>query len=563
MLTRRLVWTVFSLAFAARGAPAKVEDPSFAWLCGEQSNEQSCPCKDRVVDFPGWTDRQPLPSPWFSGYLEYEFQGRTVNTHYVLVMAEQDNAQKYDDKPLIYWSNGGPGASSLFGLLSELGPLLFSDLSKQTEDFRETGIPTPIYNQFNWAKLGHLLIFDQPAPIGFSFCEPSNATSPDDELINSPKDDVPSCEGLSWTDELASANSYAAMLAFHAKFPKFIGRDLFLTGESYAGIYIPTLAREILNGNKQIQHTNSTPLALKGFAVGDGCLGTDTGICQVLDDSGDGFDFWLVLFLAGHNQIPLQLFQQVWRACKPFSDHHEEFKGTDICKAAVAKVRAAAGGVYDYSLYDECVYEKSNPMSKLAMSGDRQGLQGALNDYPCGGDQVMEEYLQLGVVQEAFHVQDADYYSVDNANGFDYTPTEKDLSAFYKHVALETNLSVLVYNGDVDPAITSFAAQNWTSHLGLHTKEEWGPWTVDGCRRMGGYVTRYQGDLDFLTIRGAGHMVPTYKAAASFTFLQSWLRGEEYPPYVANCTSPSASFDIGEGDPQKAQTQPAFLRAVA
>lgn len=28
------------------------------------------------------------------------------------------------------------------------------------------------------------------------------------------------------------------------------------------------------------------------------------------------------------------------------------------------------------------------------------------------------------------------------------------------------------------------------------------PWTLDQCRRMGGYVTRYAGGLDFLTIRG-------------------------------------------------------------
>ena len=63
---------------------------------------------------------------------------------------------------------------------------------------------------------------------------------------------------------------------------------------------------------------------------------------------------------------------------------------------------------------------------------------------------------------------------------------------------------------DTDPAITSFAAYNWTSHLGFAIQEDWRPWTVDGCRRIGGYVTRYNGHFDYLTIRGAGHMVCSF-----------------------------------------------------
>lgn len=260
-----------------------------------------------------------------------------------------------------------------------------------------------------------------------------------------------------------------------------------------------------MKGNDETGEEAPTKLPIKGFAVGDGCLGTQTGICGVLGGQGD-FDFWLVVFLAGHNQIPLHTFQEVMHACKPFSKDHESFKGTDICQAAVAKVKKQVGGVYDYSLYDECTY--SNGMLESGLIGSKEMdlneriVQGGLNDYPCGGDIVLEEYLVLDVVRNAFHVEDADYFSVDNANGFDYTPTEPDLTGFYKHVASETNLTVLVYNGDTDPAITSFATQNWTSHLGLKTLQEWRPWTSDGCKAMGGYVVRYEGNLDFLTIRG-------------------------------------------------------------
>lgn len=464
----------------------------------------SCDCDhpDWVEKLPGWN--QPLPSRWYSGFLEYEFHGRQVRTHYTLVEAEDD---PHDEKPLIYWSNGGPGASSLFGLLTEVGPLLFSDLSLQTDDYRKTGIPTPLYNSNTWTRLGSILIFDQPAPVGFSYCN----DEPDSH----------SCGGLSWTDELTSENAYTALRTFYDKFPCYQPKPLYLTGESYGGIYIPTLARRVLEDSS---------IDLKGFAVGDGCLGTETSICGMLSpENGDDFvDIWEVIFLAGHGQIPLQTLREIMRECRGANEGGNlRLDSSPLCQEAVAKMEQQKGGVYDYSLYDECTY--SNGL-----------LEGALNDYPCGGDLVMESYLSMQVVKDALHVPEASFFSVDNAEGdFDYTPTEKDLTGFYKDIQGQTK--VLIYNGDTDPAITSFAAQNWTSHLGFEEVEGWRPWTVDGCRRMGGYVTRYEGDFDFLTIRGAGHMVPTFKGDATFTFLSAWLGGTEYPAYDKDCAAPSST----------------------
>jgi hypothetical protein len=83
---------------------------------------------------------------------------------------------------------------------------------------------------------------------------------------------------------------------------------------------------------------------------------------------------------------------------------------------------------------------------------------------------------------------------------------ESHLSSFSFFLPSEI-VQILIYNGDTDPAITSFAAANWTSHLGYDEIQHWRPWTVDGCQQMGGYVTRYDGAFDFLTIRGAGKYI--------------------------------------------------------
>ena len=490
--------------------------------CSSSSKEstiESCHCNDFVPHLPGLN--APTSSAWYSGYLEYEVEGQQVHTHYVLVEAESDFRK---DKPLLYWSNGGPGASSLFGLLTEIGPYFLDDRSLQTEEYQKTGIPTPIYNPSNWARLGHLLIFDQPAPVGFSYCN--------NETLSH------SCGGIDWTDELASEASYKAMNAFYTKFPEYRSKELYLTGESYAGIYIPTLARRIVE-------TPIENVTLKGFAVGDGCLGTETGICGMIgtDENTQPFDIWPILFMAGHGQLPLNTFTKVMHACQSFHTNDNDSSSTVFqvnmtpeCRAAVDHAQEQVGGYFEYSLYDECIYDHDNGIMK-----------GALNDYACGGDKVMEMYLKTKEVHQAFHLQ-GEFFSVDNAEGdFSYTPTEPDLTGFYRE--MNGQLKVLVYNGDTDPAITSFAAQNWTSHLGLNVEEDWRPWTVDGCRWVGGYVTRYSGGMDFVTIRGAGHMVPTYKAAATFEFLQSWLLDRDYPRYDANCTAPSSiSSSIHSGN---------------
>ena len=473
--------------------------------------------------------------------LDYELEGQMIHTHYVLVQAEDHEGTAGEDLPLIYWTNGGPGASSLFGLLTEIGPLMLSDESLKTDAYKETGIPTPIYNPYTWSRLGSLLMIDQPAPVGFSYCN-------DDDTKNSTSH---SCGGIAWTDELTSLNAYTALQTFYkTKFPCLAEKELYLTGESYGGIYIPTLARRIVEGNKNKMNSkgkdNTTiALDLKGFAVGDGCLGTQTSMCGELGSSAGFADYWHLWFMAGHHQIPLSDFRMVMKACahsdQPGFLTTPNSKDDDICRAVVAKMRTEIGGFFEYALYDECTYENGLKWKKtlgLLDSVDESTLHGALNDYPCGAGPVLEEYLKLGpVVFDAFHVRST-FFEVDNAGGdFDYTPTEPDLQPFYKE--MNSKLKILVYNGDTDPAITSFATQNWTSHLGFDETigGHWQPWTIDGCQRMGGYVERYEGMFDFLTIRGAGHMVPTYKPAASFAFLKAWLRDEDYPLFDdTNCT---------------------------
>jgi carboxypeptidase C (cathepsin A) len=219
---------------------------------------RAVPMKDLVDVLPGWN--HPLPSRMYSGYIDAgtSCQDQTcysMHEHYIFI--ESENAPSTD--PVVMWTNGGPGAASLYGLFVELGPLFLSDRSMQTVDFNQTGVPTLFRNEFAWTKFANILIINSPPPVGFSYCDPAG-----------PSGDGYSCG--SWNDTRTAAHNLIFLKNWFRAFPEFAGSDFYLTGESYAGIYVPTLARAILNDPASVRNRHSPlspPLALglENFAL--------------------------------------------------------------------------------------------------------------------------------------------------------------------------------------------------------------------------------------------------------------------------------------------------------
>ena len=117
-------------------------------------------------------------------------------------------------------------------------------------------------------------------------------------------------------------------------------------------------------------------------------------------------------------------------------------------------------------------------------------------------------WLSHPQVKTALHVPlGSEFVNGDNGVGLGYKPTERNLLPVHRYVARNTKLRTLIYNGDTDPALNTFASEWWVTKLGLEVKEKWSPWTLDGKAKVVGYVTRYVDDFDYLTVRGSGHMV--------------------------------------------------------
>lgn len=139
--------------------------------------------------------------------------------------------------PLLLWLQGGPGCSGLMGNFFELGPY-----------FVNPDAATLAPNPFAWNRRFGLLFIDSPLGTGFS-AAPSPAAIPTNQSV-------------------IAAHILAALQSFFALEPSFRARPFFLTGESYAGKYIPAAGSHILDVSPTLP--KALRVNLRGVAIGNG-----------------------------------------------------------------------------------------------------------------------------------------------------------------------------------------------------------------------------------------------------------------------------------------------------
>ncbi|KAG9971925.1 carboxypeptidase Y-like protein A, partial [Aureobasidium melanogenum] len=146
----------------------------------------------------------------YSGYLDDDEDDK----HLFYWFFESRNDPKND--PVILWLNGGPGCSSLTGLFMELGP---SSINKDG---------SVKYNPSSWNANASVIFLDQPVNVGYSY------------------------SGSSVTNTVAAGKDvYALLTLFFKQFPEYATQPFHISGESYAGHYIPVFASEILSHKKR------------------------------------------------------------------------------------------------------------------------------------------------------------------------------------------------------------------------------------------------------------------------------------------------------------------------
>ncbi|XP_031476766.1 serine carboxypeptidase-like 45 [Nymphaea colorata] len=429
---------------------------------------------DRITRLPG---QQPVDFQQFAGYITVG-KKRERALFYYFIEAETEPSSK----PLVIWFNGGPGCSSVgVGAFTENGP------------FRPSG-NILVRNAYSWNTEANMLYVETPAGVGFSYSR----------NISDYRD---------MNDERTARENLAFLRRWLVKFPEYKNRDLFITGESYAGHYIPQLADLLIRANKQQKEFN-----LKGIALGNPLLEYYTNLNSRAE------------FLWSHGVISDSTYRIFSRNCTYSLYLSETYRGnvSSICVLVMSTVEREMSKFvdkYDVTL-DVCI--SSLKMQSLVLSPMK--MTGKID--VCVEDETVN-YFNRKDVQRALHARLAgvskweacssilDYKLLDVA-----IPTIPLLGSIVK-----SGIPVLVYSGDQDSVVPLTGSRTQihglAARLGLNTTIPYRVWFAG--KQVGGWTQVYGDILSFATIRGGSHEAPFSQPQRALVLFKAFLQGKPLP----------------------------------
>ncbi|XP_061359434.1 serine carboxypeptidase-like [Gastrolobium bilobum] len=368
--------------------------------------------------------------------------------------------------PVVIWLSGGPGCSSELALFYENGP------------FKIANNLSLIWNDYGWDKVSNIIFVDQPIGTGFSY--------------SSDYADIPH-------DEVGVSNDLFDFLqAFFKQYPKFAKNDFYITGESYAGHYIPALASRVHQANKEKQ---GIYINLKGFAIGNGLtnpgiqyqaytdFALDTGLISKADYEN------ITKLIPGCENATTTCNIEGGETC---------LTAFNVCENIYDDILTIAGNINIYDIRKKCVGELCYNLTSV------------------------ETLLNQKSVRDALGVGDLQFVSCSTTV---YNAMLQDIMKNLEvgiPALLEDGIRMLAYAGEYD-----FIC-NWLGNSRLVYAMEWSgqkkfgasrtvQFSVDGAKA--GSLNSY-GPLSFLKVFGAGHILPMDQPKVALQMVKSWMDGK-------------------------------------
>ncbi|KAL5836774.1 hypothetical protein ACOSQ3_013943 [Xanthoceras sorbifolium] len=392
--------------------------------------------------------------------------------------------------------------------------------------------PTLHLNPYSWSKVSNIIYLDSPAGVGFSYCKNKTYV----------------------TDDIQTAtDTHKFLLQWLKQYEEFSSNPFYISGESYAGIYIPTLAAQVHHG---IKAGENPVINFKGYLIGNG----------ITDPEFDGNA--VVPFAHGMGLISDDIYEEVKAACG--GKYYHQPNTSETCSQKLDKVDTAIVSLNIYDILEPCYHNPSsmNQNDAINLKNKNNNISNSFlhelgkterslpvrtrmfvrawpfrapvmpgvvaswpellsyGSVPCN-DEVATAWLNDESVRKALHA------APKNETGewklctdLYYTNNAGSMLSYHKNLTIQ-GYRALIYSGDHDMRVPFTGSQAWTRSLGYKIVDEWRAWYSSYQDVASGYLQGYDHNLTFLTIKGAGHSVPEYKPRESLEFLRRWLDGEK------------------------------------
>ncbi|KAL8830342.1 MAG: hypothetical protein Q9191_001483 [Dirinaria sp. TL-2023a] len=403
------------------------------------------------------------------------------------------------------WLNGGPGCSSLSGLLTENGPFTW-----------EAGTEAPVQNPYTWVNLTNMIWVEQPVGVGYT-------------------QGVPNI-----TNEVQLGLEFIGFYKSFVDAFQVQNRKVYITGESYAGYYVPYIADAFINANDPVYYN------LAGIAINDPIIGDDTLQEQAV--IVPFIDYWSKLFFL--NETFLDAIHAKQDACG-YSAYLEKYLQYPPPPGPFPVLPDPYDSPnYTCDIFDDVYYAllEVNPCFNIYHVTETCphpfSVTGGVNpgDYIPPG---LVAYFNRSDVQKAINAPPTDWYQCTPVNVFGGATDNQNLSdtspgpardGTLQHVIESTN-NTIIGVGNLDYILptngTLTALQNvtWNGKQGLQEfpgTEFYVPYhpEYNGGALAGAGIVGYWGSergLTFYQVQLAGHELPGYAPGAAYRVVEKLL----------------------------------------
>lgn len=425
------------------------------------------------------------------------------------------------------WLNGGPGCSSLSGLLTENGPFLW-----------QAGTKAPVPNSYSWTNLTNMLFVEQPVGVGYSQGTPNI------------------------TNEIELGEQF---IGFYKQFVDTFqtkGYKTYITGESYAGMYVPYIADAFITADDTDYYN------LAGIAINDPLIGDATMQQQVV--MLPFVEYWNNLFYL--NDTFMEALRENNDRCNFTSYYEKYYKFPPVPgpMPVLPDPYNTDDGCYQFDIILEAVME-INPCFNLYHITETcpfvYGHLGIVNpgDYSPAGAEV---YFDRADVKAALHAPaNSTWYQCTPKNVFNYgyennyTIGDTSLGPAQNGVlqrVIEYTNNTIIGGGNLDmilnPNGTVFALQNmtWNGVQGFQADPQkanrfYVPYhpEYNGGRLSEAGEVGWWGEergLLFYTVQLSGHELPGYAAGSGYRVVEKMLGRVSSLGDTADFTTQSGDF---------------------